>query len=95
MSPGKTWSPVLLFLVVIPMMAFSKDGMSAIATKLDTPLMLDSYTSDMCMQSLCRSSYERNYCGGYAKTCSNNDDLGRNEENSKLAGKGSLTVADM
>ncbi|GJU08844.1 cytokinin dehydrogenase 3-like protein [Tanacetum coccineum] len=31
--------------------AFSKDGLSAIATKLGTPLMLDSYTSDMCMQS--------------------------------------------
>nr|GEW41440.1 hypothetical protein [Tanacetum cinerariifolium] len=31
--------------------AFSEDGLSAIATKLGTPLMLDSYTSDMCMQS--------------------------------------------
>nr|GFC73656.1 hypothetical protein [Tanacetum cinerariifolium] len=29
--------------------AFSEDGLSAIATKLGTPLMLDSYTSDMCM----------------------------------------------
>ncbi|GJX59126.1 hypothetical protein Tco_0290516 [Tanacetum coccineum] len=28
-----------------------EDGLSAIATKLGTPLMLDSYTSDMCMQS--------------------------------------------
>ncbi|GKB76884.1 hypothetical protein Tco_0943779 [Tanacetum coccineum] len=35
------------------------DGLSAIATKLGTPLMLDSYTSDMCMQSLGRSSYAR------------------------------------
>ncbi|GJZ51799.1 hypothetical protein Tco_0606314, partial [Tanacetum coccineum] len=33
------------------MIAFSKDGLSAIATKLGTPLMLDSYTSDMCNQS--------------------------------------------
>ncbi|GJY33720.1 kinase-like domain, phloem protein 2-like protein [Tanacetum coccineum] len=39
--------------------AFSEDGLSAIATKLGTPLMLDSYTSDMCMQSLGRSSYAR------------------------------------
>nr|GEU83234.1 hypothetical protein [Tanacetum cinerariifolium] len=90
MSPGKTWSHVLLFLVVIPMMAFSKDGMSAIATKLDTPLMLDSYTSDMCMQSLGNSNLF-----DALNSVSNNDDLGRNEENSKLAGKGSLTVADM
>ncbi|GJS39859.1 hypothetical protein Tco_0564902 [Tanacetum coccineum] len=40
-------------------MAFSGDGLSAIATKLGTPLMLDSYTSDMCMQSWGRSSYAR------------------------------------
>ncbi|GKC47684.1 transcription factor LHW-like protein [Tanacetum coccineum] len=33
--------------------------MSAIAIKLGTPFMLDSYTSDMCMQSWCRSSYAR------------------------------------
>nr|GEY29323.1 hypothetical protein [Tanacetum cinerariifolium] len=39
--------------------AFSDDGLSAIATKLGTPLMLDSYTSDMCMQSWGRSSYAR------------------------------------
>nr|GFA51028.1 hypothetical protein [Tanacetum cinerariifolium] len=30
---------------------FSKDSLSAIATKLGTPLMLDYYTSDLCMQS--------------------------------------------
>ncbi|GJQ99589.1 RNA-directed DNA polymerase, eukaryota, reverse transcriptase zinc-binding domain protein [Tanacetum coccineum] len=40
-------------------MAFSEDGLSAIATKLGTPLMLDSYTFDMCMQSWSRSSYAR------------------------------------
>nr|GEV45880.1 hypothetical protein [Tanacetum cinerariifolium] len=28
----------------------NEDGLSAIATKLGTPLKLDSYTSDMCMQ---------------------------------------------
>ncbi|GKD47129.1 retrotransposon protein, putative, ty1-copia subclass, partial [Tanacetum coccineum] len=43
----------------VPVTAFSEDGLSAIATKLGTPLMLDSYTSDMCMQSWCRSSYAR------------------------------------
>nr|GEV60429.1 hypothetical protein [Tanacetum cinerariifolium] len=39
--------------------AFNEDGLSAIATKLGTPLMLDSYTSDMCMQSWGRSTYAR------------------------------------
>ncbi|GJZ72252.1 nucleotide-diphospho-sugar transferase [Tanacetum coccineum] len=39
--------------------AFSEDGLSAIATKLGTPLMLGSYTADMCMQSWGRSSYAR------------------------------------
>ncbi|GJU58103.1 retrotransposon protein, putative, ty1-copia subclass [Tanacetum coccineum] len=43
----------------VPVTAFSEDGLSAIATKLGTPLMLDSYTSDMCMQSWGRSSYAR------------------------------------
>ncbi|GKB54913.1 reverse transcriptase domain-containing protein [Tanacetum coccineum] len=35
----------------VPVTAFSEDGLSTIAIKLGTPLMLDSYTSDMCMQS--------------------------------------------
>nr|GEV89097.1 hypothetical protein [Tanacetum cinerariifolium] len=39
--------------------AFSEDGLSAIATELGTLLMLDSYTSDMCIQSWGRSSYAR------------------------------------
>ncbi|GJU58809.1 retrotransposon protein, putative, ty1-copia subclass [Tanacetum coccineum] len=43
----------------VPVTAFSEDGLSAIATKLGTPLMLDSYTSDMCMQSWGKSSYVR------------------------------------
>ncbi|GKC48742.1 patatin-like protein 1, partial [Tanacetum coccineum] len=43
----------------VPMTAFSEDGLSIIATKLCTHLMLDSYTSNMCMQSCDRSSYAR------------------------------------
>ncbi|GJS92247.1 putative reverse transcriptase domain-containing protein [Tanacetum coccineum] len=43
----------------VPITAFSKDGLSAIALKLGTPLMLDSYTFDMCMQSWGMSSYAR------------------------------------
>ncbi|GJX30422.1 putative ribonuclease H-like domain-containing protein [Tanacetum coccineum] len=35
----------------VPVTAFNEDGLSAIVTKLGTPLMLDSYTSDMCRQS--------------------------------------------
>ncbi|GKE14316.1 putative reverse transcriptase domain-containing protein [Tanacetum coccineum] len=31
----------------VPVNAFSEDGLSAISTKLGTPLMFDSYTSDM------------------------------------------------
>ncbi|GJV68874.1 retrotransposon protein, putative, ty1-copia subclass [Tanacetum coccineum] len=43
----------------VPITTFSEDGLSAIATKISTPLMLDSYTSDMCLQSWDRSSYAR------------------------------------
>ncbi|GJX99807.1 reverse transcriptase domain-containing protein [Tanacetum coccineum] len=38
---------------------FSDDGLSVITTKLGTPLMLDSYTYDMYMQSWGRSSFAR------------------------------------
>ncbi|GJX25548.1 retrotransposon protein, putative, unclassified [Tanacetum coccineum] len=39
--------PVWVKLHGVPVTAFSDDGLSAIATKLGTPLMLNSYTSDM------------------------------------------------
>ncbi|GKD79835.1 hypothetical protein Tco_1342456, partial [Tanacetum coccineum] len=51
--------PVWVKLHGVHVTAFSDDDLSAISTKLDTPLMLDSYTSDMCMQSWGRSSYAR------------------------------------
>ncbi|GKD19044.1 retrotransposon protein, putative, ty1-copia subclass [Tanacetum coccineum] len=51
--------PVWVKLHGVPVTTFSEDGLSAIATKLGTPLMLDSYTSDTCMQSWGRSSYAR------------------------------------
>ncbi|GJX35089.1 cytokinin dehydrogenase 3-like protein [Tanacetum coccineum] len=51
--------PVWVKLHGVPVTAFSDDGLSAIATKLGIPLMLDSYTSDMCIQSWGRSSYAR------------------------------------
>nr|GEW47318.1 hypothetical protein [Tanacetum cinerariifolium] len=51
--------PVWVKLHGVPVTVFSEDGLSVIATKLGTPLMLDSYTSDMCMQSWSMSSYAR------------------------------------
>ncbi|GKA79382.1 cytokinin dehydrogenase 3-like protein [Tanacetum coccineum] len=50
--------PVWVKLHGVPATAF-RDGLSTIATKLGTPLTLDSYTSDMCMQSWGMSSYAR------------------------------------
>ncbi|GJU92351.1 putative reverse transcriptase domain-containing protein [Tanacetum coccineum] len=43
----------------VSMTTFSEDGFGIIATTLGASLMLDSYTSDMCMQSWGRSSYDR------------------------------------
>ncbi|GJV48949.1 pyruvate, phosphate dikinase, chloroplastic [Tanacetum coccineum] len=51
--------PVWVKLHGVPITAFSEDGLSSIATKFGTSLMLDSYTSDMCLQSWGRSSYAR------------------------------------
>ncbi|GJW15582.1 ribonuclease H-like domain, reverse transcriptase, RNA-dependent DNA polymerase [Tanacetum coccineum] len=51
--------PVWVKLHGVLVTAFSEDGLSVIATKLGTPIMLDSYTADMCMQSWRRSSYTR------------------------------------
>lgn len=43
----------------IPILAFTKDELSAMATKLGNPIMLDYYTSSMCMQSWGRLNYTR------------------------------------
>ncbi|GKC14173.1 hypothetical protein Tco_1010955, partial [Tanacetum coccineum] len=43
----------------VPATTFSEDGLSTIATKFGTHLMLNSYTSDMCIQSYGRSNYAR------------------------------------
>ncbi|GKD46096.1 putative reverse transcriptase domain-containing protein, partial [Tanacetum coccineum] len=51
--------PVLVKLHVVPITTYSEDVLSAIATKLGTPLMLNSYTSDMCLQSWGRLGYAR------------------------------------
>ncbi|GKD57677.1 hypothetical protein Tco_1291064, partial [Tanacetum coccineum] len=43
----------------VPITAFMEDGLSVIATKLGTILMLDSYTSTMCTKSWGKPSYAR------------------------------------
>nr|GEV48285.1 hypothetical protein [Tanacetum cinerariifolium] len=42
----------------VPMTAFREGGLSVIATKLGTHLMLESYTSDMCMHSWVKQVYK-------------------------------------
>ncbi|GJY78350.1 RNA-directed DNA polymerase, eukaryota, reverse transcriptase zinc-binding domain protein [Tanacetum coccineum] len=51
--------PVCVKLYDVPLTAFMEDGLSAIATKLGTQLMLDTYTTLMCMESWDRSSFVR------------------------------------
>ncbi|GJT84532.1 hypothetical protein Tco_1066249 [Tanacetum coccineum] len=43
----------------VPITEFSEDRLSIIATKRGTPFMLNSYSSDMCMQSWGMSNYAR------------------------------------
>ncbi|GJZ34896.1 hypothetical protein Tco_0580713 [Tanacetum coccineum] len=43
----------------VPVTASNDDGLSATATKVDTHLMRESYTSDMCIQSWGMPSYAR------------------------------------
>ncbi|GKE44634.1 zinc knuckle CX2CX4HX4C containing protein, partial [Tanacetum coccineum] len=43
----------------VPIQAFTEDGLSIIASKIGKPIMLDSYTSSMCIKSWGRSSFAR------------------------------------
>ncbi|GKA36357.1 RNA-directed DNA polymerase, eukaryota [Tanacetum coccineum] len=43
----------------VPITAFRDNGLSVIATKLSSPLLLDSYTAAMCTDSCSRASYAR------------------------------------
>ncbi|GKA86753.1 zinc knuckle CX2CX4HX4C containing protein [Tanacetum coccineum] len=43
----------------LPIVAFSKMGLTLITTKLGQPLMLDAYTSDMCLNPWGRNNYAR------------------------------------
>ncbi|GJV63148.1 ribonuclease H-like domain-containing protein [Tanacetum coccineum] len=43
----------------VPLVSYTSDGLSLMATKIGTPMMLDSYTNSMCLESLGQSSYTR------------------------------------
>ncbi|GJW35203.1 ribonuclease H-like domain-containing protein [Tanacetum coccineum] len=59
MKEGVCNIPIWVKFHDIPITAFTKDGLSTIANKLGTPLMLDSYTAAMYTDSYGRSSYAR------------------------------------
>ncbi|GJW19953.1 nucleotide-binding alpha-beta plait domain-containing protein [Tanacetum coccineum] len=43
--------PVLVKLHKVPLVAYSKDGLSLIATQIGKPLMLDAFMSTMCVEA--------------------------------------------
>nr|GEV43519.1 hypothetical protein [Tanacetum cinerariifolium] len=57
------WLPLALVDEVkfhdVPLVAHTLDGLNLMATKIGTPVMLDSYTNSMCLESWERSSYAR------------------------------------
>ncbi|GKA49684.1 hypothetical protein Tco_0742757 [Tanacetum coccineum] len=69
--------PVWVKLHGVPVTTFNKDGLSVIATKLHTPLMLYSYTSDMCMQSWGSLSHARAMIELQWKECPKNIATGK------------------
>ncbi|GJV30269.1 retrovirus-related pol polyprotein from transposon 17.6 [Tanacetum coccineum] len=51
--------PVWVKMHHVPIVAYSDVGLSLISTQIGRPLMLDSYTSNMCLHSWGRSTYAR------------------------------------
>ncbi|GJX84220.1 zinc knuckle CX2CX4HX4C containing protein [Tanacetum coccineum] len=51
--------PIWVKLHDVPIQVFKEDGISLIASYLDKPIMLDSYTTTMCKESWGRSSFAR------------------------------------
>ncbi|GJS72429.1 hypothetical protein Tco_0705270 [Tanacetum coccineum] len=43
----------------VPILAYSEDGLSLIATQIGKPLLLDAFTSSMCVESRSRISFAR------------------------------------
>ncbi|GJR47823.1 zinc knuckle CX2CX4HX4C containing protein [Tanacetum coccineum] len=61
-SPCKeelTRIPVWVKIHDVPIQVFSEDGISLIASQIDKPIMLDSFTSSMCIESWGQSSFAR------------------------------------
>nr|GEW60088.1 hypothetical protein [Tanacetum cinerariifolium] len=54
-----TSAPIWVKLHHVPIVAFSKIGLSLITSQLGRPIMLDAYTSTMCPKSWGRNSYAR------------------------------------
>ncbi|GJX47075.1 retrovirus-related pol polyprotein from transposon TNT 1-94 [Tanacetum coccineum] len=54
-----THIPIWVKLHDVPIQVFEEDGIILIATFIGKPVMLDSYTSSMCNESLGRSSFAR------------------------------------
>ncbi|GJZ53771.1 reverse transcriptase domain-containing protein [Tanacetum coccineum] len=51
--------PVWVKLYNVPVLAYSEDGLSLIATQIGKPVMLDVFTSSMCVESWGRISFAR------------------------------------
>ncbi|GKE09033.1 hypothetical protein Tco_1412584 [Tanacetum coccineum] len=51
--------PVWVKFHKVPVVAYSEDGLSLIATQVGTPIMLDAFTSDMFMETWGRVGYAR------------------------------------
>ena len=54
-----TSAPVWLKLYNVPIVAYTEVGLSLITTQIGKPIMLDSYTSSMCVKSWGQNSYAR------------------------------------
>ena len=51
--------PVWVKLHKMPIVAYSEDGLSLIASQIGKPIMLDTFTSDMCVETWGRIGYAR------------------------------------
>ncbi|GJW04781.1 reverse transcriptase domain-containing protein [Tanacetum coccineum] len=51
--------PVWVKLYNVPVLAYSEDGLSLLATQIGKPIMLDAFTSSMCVESWGRISFAR------------------------------------
>nr|GEX11702.1 hypothetical protein [Tanacetum cinerariifolium] len=51
--------PVWVKMYNVPVLAYSEDGLSLLATQIGKPIMLDAFTSSMCVESWGRISFAR------------------------------------